>query len=181
MAKAIALVLTEDEHAYLESLTRARTMQAQIVSRAKILLLKSEGESVDSIAKKLDLNRNSVLLCLRKYKEGGVDNALFDAPGRGRNPEISDDEKAWIIDIACRKPTEFGYAAETWTYTKLTSHINETAESAGYARLSTVAKSSIKRILDEAEIKPFRINITVKSAIRILKRKCMMCLLFISK
>ncbi len=158
MAKAIALVLTEDEHAYLESLTRARTMQAQIVSRAKILLLKSEGESVDSIAKKLDLNRNSVLLCLRKYKEGGVDNALFDAPGRGRNPEISDDEKAWIIDIACRKPTEFGYAAETWTYTKLTSHINETAESAGYVRLSTVAKSSVKRILDEAEIKPFRIK-----------------------
>ncbi len=30
-----------------------------------------------------------------KYLEGGVENALFDAPGRGRNAEITDDEKAW--------------------------------------------------------------------------------------
>ena len=39
------------------------------------------------------------MLCLNKYAEGGVENALFDAPGRGRNAEITDDEKAWIINI----------------------------------------------------------------------------------
>lgn len=66
------------------------------------------------------------MLCLNKFKEGGVENALFDAPGRGRNAEITDEEKAWIINIACQKPTAFGYAAETWTYAKLTSHINKT-------------------------------------------------------
>ena len=36
-------------------------------------------------------------------------------------------EKAWIINIACQKPIDFGYAAETWTYVKLTSHINKNA------------------------------------------------------
>ena len=132
MAKAQSLKLSENDRSYLESVTRTRTMQAQTVSRAKILLLKADGESVDAIADKLDLNRNSVLLCLRKHKEGGVENALTDAPGRGRNSEISDDEKAWVIDIACRKPTEFGYAAETWTHAKLMKHVQETAESTGY-------------------------------------------------
>lgn len=49
-------------------------MRAQIVSRARILLLKADGDSVDKIAEKVGLNRNSVLLCLRKYKNGGAEN-----------------------------------------------------------------------------------------------------------
>lgn len=76
MAKTQPLKLSDDDRAYLESVTRARTMQAQTIRRAKMLLLKADGESVDAIADKLDLNRNSVLLCLRKHKEGGVENAL---------------------------------------------------------------------------------------------------------
>ena len=106
MAKAQPLELTQDQRDHLEALLRTRTIQAQIMNRARIILLKADGESVDAIAEKVGLNRNSVLLCLKKFKEGGVDNAIYDAPGRGRNPEITDDEKTWIIGIACRKPTE---------------------------------------------------------------------------
>lgn len=98
------------------------------------------------------------MLCLKKFKEGGIENALFDAPGRGRNAEITDEEKAWIINIACQKPIDFGYAAETWTYAKLTSHINKTAEAAGYTRLSTIHKSTVNTILDKADIKPYKIT-----------------------
>lgn len=158
MAKAKPLTLSAEERSQLETITRTRTLQAQVVSRARILLLKADGDSVDSIAEKVDLNRNSVLLCLKKFKASGIENAIFDAPGRGRNPEITDEEKSWIINIACQKPVDLGYAAETWTYSKLTKHINDTAESAGYIRLSTITKTSIKNILDAAEIKPFRIQ-----------------------
>lgn len=158
MAKAKPLILSAEERSRLETITKARTLQAQIVIRARILLLKANGESVDSIAEKVDLNRNSVLLCLKKFSQGGIENAIYDAPGRGRNAEITDDEKAWIINVACQKPVDFGYSAETWTYAKLTNHINKTAESAGFIRLSTITKTSIKNILDAAEIKPFRIQ-----------------------
>ena len=156
--KASHIVLTAEDREYLETQTRARTIQAQTVNRARILLLKADGCSVDDIADKVGLNRKSVMLCISKYNDGGVENALFDAPGRGRNAEITDEEKAWIINIACQKPKDFGYAAETWTYAKLTSHINKNAESAGYIRLSTIHKSTVHTILDEAEIKPFRIK-----------------------
>ena len=158
MAKAKPLTLSTEERSQLETITRTRTLQAQVVSRARILLLKADGHSIDSIAEKVDLNRNSVLLCLKKFKAGGIENAIFDAPGRGRNAEITDEEKSWIINIACQKPVDLGYSAETWTYSKLTKHINDTAESAGYIRLSTITKTSIKNILDAAEIKPFRIQ-----------------------
>lgn len=156
--KISTITLTDEDRAYLETQTRARTIQAQTVNRARILLLRADGTSIDDIADKVGINRCSVMLCLRKFKEGGVENALFDAPGRGRNAEITDDEKAWVINIACQKPADFGYAAETWTYAKLTSHINKTAEAAGFMRLSTVHKSTVRTILDKAEIKPFRIR-----------------------
>ena len=154
--KSTRINLTEDERKYLETQTRARTIQAQTVNRARILLLKADGCAIDDIADMVGINRKSVMLCLSKYAEGGVENALFDAPGRGRNAEITDDEKAWIINIACQKPVDLGYSAETWTYARLTSHINKNAEAAGFIRLSTIHKSTIHTILDEAEIKPLK-------------------------
>lgn len=93
------------------------------------------------------------MLCLNKFKEGGVENALFDAPGRGRNSEITDDEKAWIINIACQKLVDLGYSAEVWTHVLLTKHINKFAEAAGHIRLPTISQSKNCTILEEADIK----------------------------
>ena len=133
--KASTITLSTDDRSYLEAQTRARTIQAQTVTRARILLLKADGISIDDIADKVGMNRKSVMLCINKYLEGGVENALFDAPGRGRNAEITDDEKAWIINIACQKPVNLGYSAEVWTRALLTKHINKFAEDAGHTEV----------------------------------------------
>ena len=158
MAKAIKLELSKEDRAYLESILRTRTTQAQIVQRARILLLKADNMSIDEIADKVGINRKSVMLCLDKYNDGGAENAMIDAPGRGRNPEITDDEKAWIISVACQLPYNLGYSAETWTQSSLTKHINKNAEAAGYLRLSTISQSGIQKILEKAAIKPHRIR-----------------------
>ncbi|QEJ99767.1 IS630 family transposase [Treponema phagedenis] len=152
------LELNPEELTYLESLVRLRTIQAQTLTRARILLLKSNGLSIKETADKVGYTYRSVALCLKKYKQGGVEHALTDAPGRGNNPEITDEEKSWIINLACQKPTTFGYAAETWTYALLTKHINTTAESAGYLRLATIHKTTVFKILTEADIKPYKIE-----------------------
>ena len=96
MAKPSGMEISEKDRIYFESLVRSRTMQAQVVQRARIILLKAEGVSIDAIADKVGINRKSVMLCLNKYKANGAESALHDAPGRGRDPEITDDEKAWI-------------------------------------------------------------------------------------
>jgi hypothetical protein len=41
------------------------------------------------------------MLCIKKYKTNGADNALYDAPGRGLNQEIADDEKAGMDNEPC--------------------------------------------------------------------------------
>ena len=71
--KSSIINLTAEDREYLEMQTRARTIQAQTVSRARILLLKADGCSIDDIADKVGINRKSVMLCLNKYAEGGVE------------------------------------------------------------------------------------------------------------
>ena len=65
--KPSTINLTVEDRKYLETQTRARTIQAQTVNRARILLLKADGCSIDDIADKVGVNRKSVMLCLNKY------------------------------------------------------------------------------------------------------------------
>ena len=50
--KSIVINLSAEEREYLETQTRARTIQAQTVNRARILLLKAEGCTINEIADK---------------------------------------------------------------------------------------------------------------------------------
>lgn len=60
MAHAYKIELSNEDKDYLRSLTRQRTIQAQIVDRAKTLLYKAEGVSNGGIADRLDVNINTV-------------------------------------------------------------------------------------------------------------------------
>ena len=62
MARTKTIELTNDEVEYLQSLIRQRTIQAQVVDRAKILLYKSQGTTNSSIAERLDVNINLSLI-----------------------------------------------------------------------------------------------------------------------
>lgn len=158
MAHVRSITLTNEEVLYLQSLTRQRTIQAQVVDRAKMLLYKAQGASNSDIAERLDVNINTVKLCLSKFREGGVQRALFDDKRKGRPVEITDDAIAWIISIACQRPTDLGYAQELWTLKNLHQYIQNHAEGAGYSRLTTITKPMVQKILNQSEIKPFKIK-----------------------
>lgn len=150
--------LNEGDHDYLLSLSKNRTIQAQVCLRAKILLQKEAGKSDKCIADGLSIDVNTVRLCVNKYLEGGTALALFDKQRKGRPSEITSDAVAWIIDVACQRPFELGYSQELWTMKNLHKHIQEHATEAGFPRLATVSKTRIQQILKEQEIKPFKIK-----------------------
>ena len=89
MAHAKILALTDSEIVELETIIRQRTNQAQIVDRSKMLLYKSQGMTNGEIADRLDVNINTVKLCLNKYKAGGIQRALYDDQRAGRPVEIT--------------------------------------------------------------------------------------------
>ncbi len=127
---ATTIPLNEAESSYLQSIIKKGTVEARVYRRAKVLLLKSEGLSNEAIADKLDITVPTVRLCIEKFQKSGVEAALRDYSGRGRKVEIFDDYKAWIINIACQKPTAFGLSAELWYPTSLTKYINSCAKNA---------------------------------------------------
>lgn len=152
------LILNDGDYEYLRSLIKQRTIQAQVVIRAHILLDKANGITVRDIARIYDLSTNTVRLCINKYKEGGTDRALFDDQRKGRPVEITDDAIAWMIDIACQRPADLGYSQELWTLKNLHQHIQNNAEAAGYPRLKTMTRPMLQKILKRSEIKPFKIK-----------------------
>jgi len=156
--KQNVVVLTEEEVEQLQKTVRTHTAEARTVQRAKILLYSYEGMSDTAIAEKLDINRRSVINCIAKYSAAGVDAALVDLAGRGRPGTITDDEKAWIISVACQKPIALGYAQELWTMSKLLYQIQTRCEDAGYPGLKEIVKSTVWNILNDAEIKPHKIS-----------------------
>lgn len=158
MAHAKMLALTDSEIVELETIIRQRTNQAQIVDRSKMLLYKSQGMTNGEIAERLDVNINTVKLCLNKYKAGGIQRALYDDQRAGRPVEITDDAVAWIIDLACQRPADLGYSQELWTLKNLHQHIQKNAEAAGYPRLKTITKPMVQKILQRSDIKPFKIK-----------------------
>lgn len=112
----------------------------------------------EAIADKLDISRPTVKLCLKKYMESGVKAAMEDSKGRGRRIEITDDAKAWVINIACQKPSAFGLPAELWYPLSLTRYINSVAEQEGYPRMATASEFSIRKILRKAMLNPHKVT-----------------------
>ena len=150
--------LSNDDRDYLKSLIKTRTIQAQVVDRARMLLWKSESQPDKTIADNLGVSINTVRRCIDRYIFGGMNLALFDDERSGRPVEITDDSKAWVVSIACQKPCDLGYAAELWTLAALHKYIQEHAEEAGYPRLKTVTKPWLQKYLKKMDIKPFKIK-----------------------
>ncbi len=59
--------LIDGGHDYLLSLSKTRTIQAQISERAKILLQKEAGKSDKSVAEGLCIDVGTVRCCVQKY------------------------------------------------------------------------------------------------------------------
>lgn len=159
MSKIIkAIILTEEDKNTLEKILQQRSVEASVFIRAKILLLKEKSHSNEYIADKLDISVPTVRLCLDKYNAGGIQEALKDAKGRGRKAEISDADITWVINKACQKPTDYGYSAGVWYPASFTRFIRSIAVTEGHPRMANVAETTLRKILANAKIRPFKIS-----------------------
>ena len=154
--------LQPNDRSALERIVSSGMTPVIISKRAMILLKKAENKSSKIVAQEMSINRHTVELWCNKYRKRTPEQTIYDvlniSAGRGRKEEITGEAKTWLISVACMKPKDLGYSAETWTINSLTKHIHLVAEDAGYERLSTITKSSVHRILNKAGIKPFRIQ-----------------------
>jgi len=152
------LVLTAEEKDRLDQLRQSKTAAFRDVQRARILWRYHSGETVSQIARALKMTRKSVLKWIDKTLQVGVQVGLKDTPHKPREAVITDDAKAWVVNIACSKPKEFGYAAELWTRSALAQHVRKHAVQAGYPALAKAAKATVQRILDGQTLRPHKVT-----------------------
>lgn len=152
------LAISDKDLKELERLSRSRTEPANRIQRATILLKYAMGEKITSIARQLNTTRPLVYRTIDKALAFGALQSLDDIQRSGRSRAIDDNAKNWVLSTACQKPTDLGYAAETWTYTQLVAHIQKHATTLGHHCLEKISRSKLHDILTEGEIKPHKIR-----------------------
>ena len=83
---------------------------------------------------------------------------LKDKYHRARDPVITHEAKAWVVNLACTKPKDHGYAAEIWSLSRLATHTRNHAPAAGHACLRHAAKATMFRILNAQPLKPHTVR-----------------------
>jgi transposase len=152
------LELNKKEISILKQKSNSRTLAKQEVQRSKTLLLYHQGMSISEIERQVGLSRPSIYKCIDKALAGGIETGLKDKYHRPKKPVITDEAKLWVINLACTKPKEHGYAAEMWSYSSLASHVRSHAEQSGYHCLSKAVKATVYRILQTHHLQPHKMN-----------------------
>jgi hypothetical protein len=106
----------------------------------------------------VNIGRNAIYKCINKSLESGIESALDDMPRHSKKPIITKEAKLFVTNIACKKPKDFGYAAELWSYQSLANHVRKNAELNGFDCLKKAVKATVYRILEEKEIKQHKVR-----------------------
>jgi transposase len=158
ISRRAALSLASVDRTWLDQLAQSRTEPIAHVQRAQILLRYAEGQTISAVAQALHTNRPRVERCVAKALELGVRAALRDLPGRGRRRSMSDEDRTWVVDLACQKPKDLGYAQELWTTRLLAKHIRSHCVEAGHPQLQKVGRGTVSKILAAHPVKPHKIQ-----------------------
>jgi transposase len=151
------LILTKEQKEHLQKIVQSRKAPIREVQRANILLRYSEDIPITDIEKVVQVSRPTIYKWIEKALAMGIKEGLKDKYHRPKEPVITEEAKAWVINLACKKPTDYGYAAEIWTRSALADHAKKYGPEAGHDCLKKAVKATIHRILDEHPIRPHKI------------------------
>ena len=106
------LKLRTQDIVFLKQFTNKGKHSARSFKRANVLLLLDKGETGDAVAKKLNVNRDTVYNVKRKYLKEGLNAALYEKQRSGQPVKYDTTKKAEIIAYACTSPPE---GRKKWT------------------------------------------------------------------
>ncbi len=152
------LALGEEELAELEAISRSRTEPAGRLCRARMLLAYREDPSFFAVGVGLGVHHQTAQRCVARAMRDGALAALEARARPGREPVITQQAQAWLIDLACRKAKELGYPHEVWTTRLLGRHARQHEPAAGHACLADPAQGTVCKILDAGEVRPHKVG-----------------------
>lgn len=112
MRTAQPIQLNGEQRAELEALIRTGNAAARVQTRARILLLSSEGKSEAEIVAALHTSPATVYSVRRHFRTEGLQRAAYHKKSPGRPPRITGEVQAHLTMLACSIPPE---GRERWT------------------------------------------------------------------
>ena len=152
------LKLNSEELDKLKRIAQSQTQPLREVQRAKILIYYNSGENITKIQQLVGLSRKAIYKWIDRALARGIETGTQDQYHSPKLPVITLEAKAWVVNVACTKPKEFGYAAEIWTHNKLAEHTRKYAPEAGHDCLKKAAKATIQRILKDQSLQPHKVK-----------------------
>ena len=148
--RAPQVILAGDEQSRLESIVRAHSTPQALAFRCQLILQAAAPERPSNlqVAKELHCHRHTVGRWRSRYLEQGL-SGLQDAPRPGRPRRFSPSQRLDVMSMATRKPATYYCPATRWSLDDLVAALFQ-------RRTWTMSRSSIWRILEEADLKPHR-------------------------
>jgi transposase-like protein len=165
------LVLSAQEKAELESLSRRHTAPRRAVERARIILLAAQNLGVPAIATTLQVCANTVRKWIKRYTrrppmtrttENPVQQPpavapppsklplLADAPRSGHPDTFTAQQICALIALACEKPEDHGRPITHWTAREL----KDQGIQAGI--VASISVRQVNRLLAATDLQPHR-------------------------
>ena len=170
--QVVELALSDEDIAALAAISRSRTEPASRVERARMLLSYRKDSSFFAVGRTMGVHHQTVQRCVERALAYGPMAALEDLPRPGKQPTITAEAKAWVVNLACRKAKELGYPHELWTTRLLARHARENAPAARQESASFIrALLSAWTPLDDCCVEPgSRHSVPVMAALGVRRR-----------
>ena len=144
---ALSVEVTPKDQRHLEELLSGGVQQVRVVLRALALWQLGQGVSAPRIAGLVPFTAQAIRKVGHRYRQGGLERALYERPRPGAAEVLEDSQKQRIIAMVCSDPPE---GRARWT-------VRLVAEEAVKRKLvPRVGRETIRILLLHHDLKPWR-------------------------
>jgi putative transposase len=147
MKKQSQVRLSRQEQQELRRLLHSGLQPVRSVLRALALRQLAEGQTVRQVAKNVALTPKTVWLTSQRYRQGGLERALYERPRPGKAALLDAQRRQRIVALACGPPPE-GHSR--WTVRLLTEEVVKRR------LVPRVGRETIRVLLESHDLKPWR-------------------------
>jgi len=131
----------------LDAVLGSGVQQARVILRALAIRHLADGASAAEAAKMVRLTPKAVRAIARRYRQGGLDRALYDKPRPGKKALLDPSSQQRIVAMVCGKPPA-GMAR--WTVRLIA------AEAVKRKLMPRLGRETVRVLLQSHDLKPWR-------------------------
>ena len=139
--------LSRREQQELGRLLQSGLQPVRTVLRALALRQLAEGQTVRQVAKNVALTPKTVWLTSQRYRQSGLERALYERPRPGKAVVLDAPQRQRIVALVCGPPPE---GRSRWTVRLLTEEVVKRK------LVPRVGRETIRVLLESHDLKPWR-------------------------